>query len=194
MVAYTKALYGPSGSGKSIYLKQVATEAFGAGVRVVVLDYGRSWLPFAAVFDGAAYLAEGDALTPSFRDPDAVVSHLQRRHLPLVFELERATAEPGALFGKLCDFLRHDEHPHLLIVDEVFNVGRYRAYADAVIQACGNCELLASGQSHKDLDWLKALRPDLAHAPFQSKATFAETVMANATTRLLLKPGKTPAG
>ncbi len=188
MVTHTKALYGPSGAGKSIYLKQVATEAFGAGVRVVVLDYGRSWLPFAAVFDGAAYLAEGDAFTPSFRDPDTVVSHLRARPLPLVFELENAPAEPSALFSRLCDFLRHDEHPRILIVDEAFNVARCRAYADPVIAACGECELLASGQSAHDLDWLKALRPDLAQAPFQRKATFAETVFANATTRLLLKP------
>lgn len=192
MVNYTKTLYGSLGVGNSIYLKQVATEAFGAGVRVVVLDCGRSWLPFAAVLDGVAYLAESDALTSSYRDPDAVVSHLQQRHLPIVFELEHAAVEPGALFGQLCDFLSHDKGPRMLIVDEVLSVGRHRVYADAVIQACGDCELLASARSHEDLVWLKALRPCTASPQFNSKATFAETVLANATTRLLLKPGQPP--
>lgn len=192
MATQAKGLYSLSGTGKSIYMKQVAVEAFGNGVRVVVLDYGRSWLPFTAALDGTAYLAESDALAPSFREPDAAVSHLQQRPLPLVFELEHAASEPGALFSRLCDFLRHDEYPHILIVDEAFNVARFRAYADPVIEACGECELLASGQSAEDLAWLKALRGDLALSRFQRKETFAETVFANATTRLFLKPAQKP--
>lgn len=169
MAIHAKAVYGPTGTGKSIFLKQVAAEAFVAGVRVVVLDYGRSWLPFVSVLDGATYFAESDAFASSFRDPNALFSHLRAKPIPLVFELEQATSEPGALFSRMCDFLRHDEYPHHLIIDEVFNVARCRAYADAVIQACGSCELLAGGQSRDDLKWLVALRPDLACVPFQRK-------------------------
>lgn len=162
-------LVATSGAGKSYLLKTAATQAQGEGRRVVVLDYGRTWLPFAATFDGASYVAESDFCATWPGGTSFNGAYLAGFNRPLVIDLERAPEAPSATFGQICDFLKSDAYPHLIVVEESFYVGRYQQYVAPFFQACGDAEVLASAQSASDADWLKAFCPELTSVLLDSR-------------------------